>query len=272
MLITLAQKANSPEIIAWVNGSLTSNLILTEVVTKIARLISVPELPLGWLSVIVAYALIIYGAVSIRSDHPTLLLLLCWIVFPVAGVVVMDKLLGTRAITITRYWLIVGPPLYLLMSVGVQRIRRQPVRITLAAVLVGFMFAAALLTARGEVRGKPDRHQEMAQYVDSQLTQREDQIVIAEGLNSIPLALAYYGRQDMDVLRFKWITDQLKQRSFADIIGNRNQVLLLVSGPSQAARLLSENGFRLDGQPVLYGHVNVARYVRRPISAGGGQR
>lgn len=265
MLIMLAQKANSPEIIAWVNGSLTSNLILTEVVTKIARLISVPELPLGWLSVVFAYALIIYGAVSIRSDRPTLFLTLSWIVFPIAGVVLMDKLLGTRAITITRYWLIIGPPLYLLISVGVQRIQRRPLQITLLALMAGFMFSAALLTARGELRGKPDRHREMALYVDNQMASAPDQIIIAEGLNSIPLALAHYGQRDMDVLRFKWITDQLKQRRFADILGNHNEVLLLVSGQSQAARLLNENGFRLESQPVLYGHVTIARYVQHGL-------
>ena len=263
VFITLTQKANSPEIIAWVNGSLTSNLILTEVVTKIARLISVPELPLGWLSVIVASALLVYGAVSIRSDRAKLFLILSWIAFPIAGVVLMDKLLGTRGITITRYWLIVGAPLYLLISVGVQRIRKQPVKIALIAALVGFMFSAALLTARGELRGKPDRHKEMALYVDSLIARAPDQVVIAEGLNSIPLALAYYGERDMNVLRFKWITDQLKQRSFPDIIGHRNEVLLLVSGQSQAAKLLTENGFHLDTQPVLYGHVTIAKYVQQ---------
>jgi uncharacterized membrane protein len=263
VFITLAQKANSPEIIAWVNGSLTSNLILTEVVTKIARLVSVPELPLGWLSVIVAYALIIYGAVSIRSERAKLFLLLVWIIFPVAGVILMDKMLGTRAITITRYWLIVGPPLYLLISVGIAKIQKRPVRLALIAIAVGFMFSAALLTARGELRGKPDRHKEMSLYVDSQISGLRDQLVIAEGLNSLPLALAYYGQRDLEVMRFKWVQDQMKLRTFPDIIGRRNEVLLLVSGQSQATRLLTDSGYRMEGSPILYGHVNVAKYVRQ---------
>ena len=266
VLITIAQKANSPEVIAWVNGSLTSNLILTEVVTKIARLISAPELPLGWLSVIVAYALIIYGAVSIRAERPILLLILLWMIVPIGGIIVADKLLGTRAITITRYWLMAGPPLYLLMSVGLGKIQKQGARIALAAVLIGFMFSAALLTARGELRPKPDRHQEMAVYVDEQMNAAPDQIVIAEGLNSLPLALAYYGNGNFEVLRSKWISDQLKQRSFTDIIGTRAQVLLLVSGQTQMAKLLNENGFKLEGQPVLFGHVNVVQFVKRPVS------
>ena len=264
VLITVTQKANSPEVIAWINGSLTGNLILTEVVTKIARLISVPELPLGWLSVIGAYALIIYGAVTLRSQRPTLLLLLLWIAAPVFGIILMDKILGTRAITITRYWLMAGPPLYLLMSVGLGKIRQQTVRVSVSAILIGFMFTAALLTARGELRPKPDHHQEMALYVDSQMPTPSEQVVIAEGLNSLPLALAYYGKADFEVLRFKWIDEELKQRSFAEIIGNRSQVLLLVSGQSQAVRLLSENGFRMESQPTLFGHVNVVKYVKGP--------
>jgi uncharacterized membrane protein len=262
VLVTVSQKANSPEVIAWVNGPLSGNQILIEVVTKLVRLVSVQELPMGWLSIMGAVSLIVYGIVRIRSERSVLILLALWVIAPVAGIIVMDKLLGTRAITISRYWLIAGPPLYLLMSAGLGKIEKQAVKIALSSVLIGFMFAAALLTARGELRGKPDRHQEMALYVDSQISSSREQIVIAEGPNSIPLALAYYGERDFEVLRSKWIADQLKQHSFADVIGDRREALLLVSGQSQVARLLNENGFRLERQPVLFGHVNVARYVK----------
>ncbi len=117
--------------------------------------------------------------------------------------------------------------------------------------IIGFMFSAGLLTARGQLRGKPDRHREMALYVDSQTSGPQKPLAIAEGLNSIPLAMAYYGKNNMDVLRFKWITDQLEQRSFLDVLGQRREVLLLVSGQSQAAKLLSENGFRMEAKSYL---------------------
>lgn len=263
---SFAQKTHSPEVIAWINGHLTGNQILIEVLTKLARLVSVPELPLGWLSTILAFALMMFGAVMLRSQHSKLFLLLLWIVLPAAGIVLMDQILGTRALTITRYWLIVGPPLLLLLGLGIIQIKQKAVSIALAAVLVGFMFSAALLTARGELRAKPDRHKEMSLYVDSQMAGNPHQVVIAEGLNSLPLALAYYGKEDFEVLRYKWLADQMRTHSFSDLIGSHSQVLLLVSGPSQAIRLLNENGFQMEGQPLLYGHVNIAKFVQRDAS------
>jgi hypothetical protein len=260
---SFAQKRHSPEVIAWINGHLTGNQVLIEGLTKLARLVSVPELPLGWLSTILAFALVIFGAVTLRSQRSKLWLLLLWIILPAAGIAIMDQILGTRALTITRYWLIVGPPLLLLLGLGIVQIKQKTFSIALAAVLIGFMFSAALLTARGELRAKPDQHKEMSLYVDSQMAGNPNQIVIAEGLNALPLALAYYGKEDFEVLRYKWLADQMKTRSFADLIGAHSEVLLLVSGPSQAIRLLNENGFQMEGQPLLYGHVNIAKFVQR---------
>lgn len=261
VLIGVAQKKTSPEIIAWVNGSLTANLVLTELVTKTARMISVPELPFGWLSVVVTFVLLVLGGISLGANRSKLFMLFSWIAFPIAGVLVMDNLLGTRAITITRYWMVITPALYLLISLGIERIKGRPVQIALVAVLGGFLLAAALLTAQGKLRGKPDRHKEMAQFIDSQISEPSNQIVLTEGLNSLPLALGYYGQRDMNILRHKWLVDQLRQRSFSDITYGASEILLMVSGQSRAVKLLEENGFHLEGKPVQFGHVVTARYI-----------
>jgi len=209
LLIGISQKKTSPEIVAWVNGSLSGNQILTETLTKIARLISVPELPLGWLSVVATFVLLIVGAVSLRSKRSHLFLLCSWIAFPAIGIVFLDQVFGTRAVSITRYWLIIAPPLYLLIGAGIERINQRAARIALLAVLTGFLFAAALLTARGDLRAKPDRHQELAQFVDNRVYDPQNQIVLTDGLNALPLGLAYYGRREIPVLRYKWLMDQL---------------------------------------------------------------
>lgn len=261
VLISLSQKKTSPEIIAWVNGSLSANLVLTEFVTKTARLISVPELPFGWVSVLLTFVLLIMGGISLAANRQKLFLLCSWIAFPILGVVLMDNLLGTRAISITRYWLVIAPALYLLISVGMERIKRRPVQIALVAVLGGFLLAAALLTAQGKLRAKPDRHRELAQFIDSQVSDSSNQILLTEGLNSLPLVLGYYAQHEMKILRHKWLLDQLKQRSFQELTGGAPEILLLVSGQTRAARLLEDNGFRLEGKPVQYGHVVTARYV-----------
>lgn len=272
VVISLAQKKTSPEIIAWVSGSLPANIVLTEFITKTARLISVSELPFGWVSVLVTFILLIMGGIALAPERNKLLLLCLWIACPVLGVVLMDNLLGTRAISITRYWLVVAPPLYLLIAVGLNRVKQRPLQFAIVAILTGFLIAAAVLTARGELRAKPDRHKELAEFVDHQLANSSGQIVLTEGLNSLPLVLAYYGENQMNILRAKWLSDQLEQRSFREITNGSPAILLLVSGQSQASELLKQNGFYLDGKPVQYGHVTAARYVSGRGQESGDRR
>ena len=262
LLITVAQKRTSPEIVAWVHGSLGGNLILTEVVTKVTRLISVPELPLGWISVVAAFVLLIVGSLSLRTDRSRLFQLWTWIVFPIAGILLMDQVLGTRAIGITRYWLIISPALYLLIGRGMKKIPNRTVRVGLLAIFIGFLFAGTLLTARGQLRAKPDQHQELAQFVETRITDPQQQLVLTDGLNALPLVMAYYGTRDLPVLRYKWITDELATRTFAEITGGRREVWLLTSGPTQAAKLLEDNGYRIQEKPITFGHIVVARYLR----------
>lgn len=269
LLIGITQSRTSPQIIAWIHGPLSSELVVSEIISKLTRLISVPEAPLGWLSVILAYGLLLLGLSSLRSNRATLGLLAAWIISPIAGVAILDHILGTRGISIMRYWMIIAPAIYILIAAGVQRINHTPVQLALIAVLGGFLFATAMLTAQGKLRSKPDRHKEMAQFVDQQISAPMDQLVLTEGVNSIPLALAYYGQRDFTVLREKWLLDQLGQRRLADITHGASEVLLLVSGQSQARKLLEENGYRLEGQPVQYGHVIAAKYILSPNQHAG---
>ncbi len=266
VLIGIAQSRTSPEIIAWVRGPLSTEMVLTEIVSKLTRLISVPEAPFGWVSVIVAYGLLVLGALSLRFHRSTLWLLCAWIVFPITGVVFLDHLLGTRAIGIMRYWIIIAPAVYLLLAVGVQKINNKLAQIALVAVLGGFLFATAMLTARGDLRAKPDRHEEMAHFIDMQVSNTSHDTILSEGVNSIPLALAYYGQREMRMLRYKWVADQLEHQSLSQIVGPDQSVWLLASGPSRGARILEENGFQLTGRPVLYGHILLSHYAGREAS------
>jgi hypothetical protein len=75
--------------------------------------------------------------------------------------------------------------------------------------------------------------------------------------------MGYYGKNQMTILRTKWLTDQMERRSFAEITNNSPEILLLVSGRSNITGLLESNGLHLEGKPVQYGHVTAAKYVRR---------
>jgi hypothetical protein len=267
-LITLAQKKTSDEVIAWASGALPANLVLNEIVAKLAKFISVGELPFGWISVILGFVLLIIGVLAVFPTRLKLFLLACWIVFPIVGVLVMDSVLGTRGITITRYWMVVAPALYLLIGAGVDRLKLRPVQMILVPLLGGFLISSALLTAQGKLRTKPDQHRQMAQYVDGQVASSNNMIVLTEGLNALPLALGYYANHEMVILRQKWLIDQLPEKNFFQLIDGRPEVLLMVSGPGHAAKMLAENGFKLGGKPVQFGHVIVAKYVRSVPTPG----
>jgi hypothetical protein len=59
----------------------------------------------------------------------------------------------------------------------------------------------------------------MAQFLDSQIANSSHEAVLSEGVNSIPLALAYYGKTDAHLLRYKWVADQSGKQSLGELIG-----------------------------------------------------
>ncbi len=263
LVIGLAQSRTSQEIIAWARGPLSPEMVIAEVASKLTRLMSVPEAPLGWVSVVAAYGLLVWGLISLRTERPKLWLLGLWTVLPIAGILFLDRLLGTRAIGIMRYWIIVAPAVYLLIAVGVQNLNNRAAQVLLVTVLCGFLFSTAMLTARGQLRAKPDRHKEMAQFIDSQVANSNRETILSEGVNSIPLALAYYGKTEAHLLRYKWLADQLGTQSLGEFIRRDQNVWLLSSPPGHAAKLLEENGYQLTGRSVLYGHILLSHYAQR---------
>jgi hypothetical protein len=58
------------------------------------------------------------------------------------------------------------------------------------------------------------------------------------------------------------MVDELGTQTFREITGGRREVWLLSSGPTQAAKLLEDNGYRMQEAPITFGHIAVARYVR----------
>ena len=274
LVISLTQRRASTEVIAWAHGHLTAATLGTEIISKLTRLISVPEVAFGWLSVLVAYGLLAAGLLALRAERSRLLLLCAWIAFPIAGVLLLDSLLDTRAISITRYWLLVTPALYLLMAAGIGRLKQTWWRLALVGPLAAFLCLAAVWTARGELRRQPDRHREMARFMDQQLADTSRPTILTEGVNSIPLALAYYGQGEARALRYKWVADRMAQQSFRELTADAQDVWLLVSGASQSPSLLEANGFRRSSVQVLFGHILVCRYSRQaanlpdPAAAG----
>jgi uncharacterized membrane protein len=276
LVVSLTQRRASAEVIAWAHGDLSAATLGAEVLSKLTRLISVPEVPFGWLSALAAYGLLAAGVLALRAQRGRLMLLCAWLAFPLAGVLLLDHVLATRAISIMRYWLLVTPALYLLMAAGVLSCKRAPRRLALVAPLAGFLCLTAFWTARGELRKKPDRHRELARFMDQQLAGTTRPTILTEGVNAIPLALAYYGRGEARVLRYKWVADRTAQQSFSELTGDAQDVWLLVSGDNQSASLLEANGFHRSSVQVLFGHILVSRYSRQvanapPPGAAGGR-
>jgi uncharacterized membrane protein len=263
LLVGLSQRQASAEVIAWVHGELTGAALGATVADKLTKLIAVPELSFGWLSVGLAYGLLAFGAWSVRARRTLLLLLCAWLILPLAGMLLLDKMLAAHAISIMRYWMLITPALYLLMAAGVMQLKRPSWRFAAILALVVCLAPAAYWTGRGELRPKPDRHKEMARFIEQQTTGPVQPTLLVEGVNSIPLALAYYGQRDAKVLRYKWLADQLAARSLDEALGGASDVWVLISGENQVVRLLEADGFRRRSVQVLFGHILVSRYAKQ---------
>lgn len=262
LLIGLRQRQSSGEVIAWVHGELTGTALGTTVADRLTKLIAVPDISFGWLSVLLAYGLLALGLWSVRARRATRLLLCAWLIMPLAGVLLLDQMLTTHALGIMRYWLLITPALYLLMAAGLAQLKRQSWRWAALLLLVGCLAPAAYWTGRGELRQKPDRHKEMARFVEQQAAGATQPTLLTEGVNSIPLALAYYSQRDARVFRAKWLADQVAGQSLPDALGGASDVWVLYSGESQMVRALEAGGFRRRSVQVLFGHILLSRYAK----------
>lgn len=273
LLVGLDQRRTSSDIIAWAHddsmfGSLTRQLTLT-----ILRLVSVPEAPFGWLTVVAAFGLISLGVILLRSNRLTLWLLCLLVVLPVAGILAMDIFLKTNAIRMVRYWMVITPAFYLLMACGLDRITRlrkaSILRVTAVITLIVVGGWAAISTARGEIRRRPDRHRELAQFLQERIKDPNNEMIMTEGLDSLPLAVAYYSRgapqRQINMLAFDWAVDPANKRQLRAIMLPRRDVWLVIAGPSKGGSMLKNTGYQLYEEPERFDHVMVFHY-QRPVS------
>jgi uncharacterized membrane protein len=266
LLISWAQKQTSGEALSWVGGGLNAWETLQAVVNQIALLTSVPEAPLGTLWQFAAFILLLFGIRSLSHAHPSLLLLLAlWAVTPVVGILAADILGGTKTVTVTRYWMVMSPALYLFISVGAQPLSKMFGEVVLVSTLVVLLGVAGVYTAHGSLRQKPYDFKRLAHEVESQIRDEDKEVILTEGSAAIPLALAYYGRRDTQIWRINLKLGEPGEQEFIEMMrslsGKLNAVWLLSNRTDGAAASLVKAGFRLDDAQGQSWSENVRRYV-----------
>jgi uncharacterized membrane protein len=261
-----AQKDSSTEMLAWARATPTFTSVVAAVVARLSRLVAVPEVPFGWLTVVAALALLGSGVYALRRDRSRLTLLALWLLVPLAGIVFLDVVLQTRAVGVTRYWMVMTPALYLLMAVGAVKLGASPrlpaaARAVAAAALAAALVAAGFATAAGALRAKPDRYGELANLLDNYtVSERNNEVVITEGTNAIPLALGYYGGKNLRVLRSSYLQERLRGTELRDLIGDAD-VWLVSSTESNVKAFLEKRGYRLVNRPIRFGHITLYGYA-----------
>jgi uncharacterized membrane protein len=256
--VALAQKRAASGTLAWARTGSTDISIPGELLIQFTSLISVPELPLGLLSVIIGYSLLMLGIVSVRSKQPILCLLGLWIGIPIIGILTLDQLMGTQGIRVARYWLVITPALYLLMSVGVDTIKSRYVRLTLVSILGLLLCVSAIWTTTGRIRKKPDDYKQLTRYIERQLKESDEGIVLTDGMRAIPFALGYYGEGPMTVWQ---VNLPAKEHGFREAIKDKSALWLIAPNENHAKRALHQMGFRLGGRPRDFGHIFVYRFI-----------
>jgi hypothetical protein len=212
-----------------------------------------------------AFILLLFGARALLSARSTLLLLGLWVVIPVAGILAADVLNGTKAITVTRYWMVTSPALYLFMAVGAQQLGKRFGELTLISVLTVLLGVAGFYTAAGRLRQKPYDFKGLARQLESHIEDPERDVVLAEGPAAIPLALAYYGRREIQVWRLNLSLGEPSEQEFVaamrSVAGRRGVVWLVSNQADGAAAALGSAGFRRDDSRGRLGLQNVSRYA-----------
>ena len=264
LFICWSQNQTSEEALSWVSGTLTGWEIFLTVIKQVAQLTSVPDAPLGKLSQLAALILIFFGIRSLLSARSVLLLLGLWVVIPVAGILLADALGGKKSITVTRYWVMISPALYLLMSVGAQQLADTFGEVKTVAALTTLLAVASFCTAGGGM-GRPFDFKGLTRYVESQIKDVDKEPVLTEGSAAIPLALAYYGRRDLRVWRLNFESGEPSEQKFVEVMraeaGMQGTVWLLTNQTGGAAETLTRLGFRLDESQGPAAPKNVYRYV-----------
>ncbi|MFL6333975.1 MAG: glycosyltransferase family 39 protein [Pyrinomonadaceae bacterium] len=271
MLVSVAQKQTAAEALLWVSGGLSFREIIQALFQQIALLTSVPDVPFGAAGQWAAVILLLVGLGALLPERRKLLLLGLWVVVPVGGVLAADIFKGTRAVTVTRYWLVVSPALYLLIGVGARQIAEPYLRVGLAAVLALLLGAAGVSTAVGQLRPKHDDYRQLTHYLESRITETTDEVVLAEGDAAIPLALAYYGDRDIQIWRLNLLLNEPRADELSaglqKLRDEQRAIWLLSYYSGEAAELLESAGFQPDGVGESFGFIGVRRYVageRRP--------
>ncbi len=277
LLMFVTQTESAPENLFWARANPSFGFILRSILSKLTRWIAVPELKLGWLNVAAAYLLLAFGVVEARANRKLTLLLAAWVCLPVMAITVADLLLGTRAISIPRYWMTITPVLYILMGIGFERLwqlpelRRRDTRLVLAGGVILLLVSAAIWTANGVIRRKPDEYRELAKVIDHQTVNDGKHAVLAEGTNAIPLALGYYARHDFPMIAVKWMADKQRQQTINEILGDAN-VWLVVSGESRVKVFLESRGYRMVDSPTMFGHIILYKFTALPKEDRTAQR
>jgi len=274
LLVSLDQQRTSSDIIGWAHDDLIFGSLRGRVISNILGIVSVPEIPFGWLTAVLAYGLVLLGAVSLRSDRLKLWLLCSSIALPIAGILAMDIALDTHSVIMVRYWLVITPALYMLMVCGIDwitKLGRRPIwRVAVILTLTAFGGWAAINTARGELRPKPDLHRDLAQFLQDHLEDPNNEFIMTEGLNSIPLAIAYYSRgaaqRQINMVSLNWAIDPANKRELRAIMLPRKDVWLVISGRSKGGSMLKNTGYQLYEDPQRFGHVSVFHYRRSDLS------
>lgn len=276
LAVSAEQQQASADVTAWARGDVPAGVLLTRTAFAVMSLVSAPGASLGWLAAAVACGFLLSGVVALRHNGQALRLLCLWVVLPAAGIVAVNFLLDANAVAMMRYWMLITPALYLLVALGVEWLcSRGGARgwrvaaVVMLAVLCGW---GAVATARGTLLPKPDRYGELAQFVRENVNDPANELIMTEGMDAIPLAVAYYeqgaARNTLHVLAFNWAVDPVNKQRLRQVMLPRTDVWLLMTGRSKAGSMLVNSGYFQVGKPARFGHVMAFHYRRRAAPQG----
>lgn len=175
--------------VAWLKGESEFSSLITSAANGVVGFVWSDE-QRPYKAVWFWIALLVIGILA-RRRRTGLWLLPIWMVIPPALVVAIDILLVTQASSISQYYIVAAPALYLLLACGILTIRPHLLSKLVAGLGFVYLVLGGYWTAEGKIRAKPEFKEAGLEITR---TSRSDDavIVFSEMPTNVVMLLSYY--------------------------------------------------------------------------------
>ncbi len=240
---------------------------LTAVIPKFIALLIAPDpRPPVWIITALGLAMLCWGIVRLfYEERRVFALCVMWMLSLPLTLWAVDLVGGTRSLLIGRYWVVICPPLYILMAAGAARISSGRRRRWIPVAIAVTVCSLGTLTAAGHLRPFFSENDDYRALVATAVSLNVP--ILTPAGTAISLGLGYYHKVNQQLVQFRSYRPDF-EREFSQYSSTLLGGVLLVSGAESyrredtARRVLNSAGLSIKAS-YEWDHTR-AEYFTRP--------